>query len=72
MRFTGSARPVTGSMGIVVFAAGETSKNFTVSVLDDGVHTPDKTVALTLSAPTNGATLSSLSSSVLWIVDQDP
>ena len=56
----------------LTFAPGETSKAFSVTVMDDGVHTADKTVALTLSAPTGGATLGPQSSATLWIVDQNP
>jgi Calx-beta domain len=58
--------------GDLTFAAGETSKTFAVTVMDDAIHGPDKTVALTLSAPTGGATLGPQSSSVLWVVDEDP
>jgi hypothetical protein len=43
--------------GIVTFAAGETSKVITVNVQGDTTIEPDENFTVTLSNPTNGATL---------------
>src|SRR5262249_49375870 len=55
------------SSGTLVFDEGQTSRTFTVGVLDDGSST-NKTVRLTLSSPAGGATLGLRSSATLWIV----
>ena len=39
--------------GTLTFAVGTTAQTVSVPLLDDDVHEPDETVALTLSAPTN-------------------
>ena len=39
--------------GTLSFAAGETSKTVSVSLVDDGVDEADETFAMTLSSPTN-------------------
>src|SRR5260370_3014639 len=47
-----------GQRGTVTFAAGDTSKTFTVATTDDqvwGTHSPD--VTATISNPTDGAVL---------------
>ena len=68
---TAGAANYVDTSGDLTFAAGETSKTFDVTIKDDGVHTADLTVALTLSAPTGGAALGAQPSATLWIVDQD-
>ncbi|MCX6048179.1 MAG: hypothetical protein NT075_24020 [Chloroflexi bacterium] len=56
--------------GTLTFNPGETSKTFTVPIMDDGVQEDDETVNLTLSAPGN-ATLGTPVNSLLTIVDND-
>ncbi|MGY2046542.1 Ig-like domain-containing protein [Methylobacterium sp. JK268] len=55
--FAGSTLP----SGDVTFAAGETQKTITVSVAGDTRPEPDEGFAVTLSSPTNGATLATAS-----------
>ncbi|MGI9250810.1 MAG: Calx-beta domain-containing protein, partial [Pseudohongiellaceae bacterium] len=64
----GTAPPTTGtdyitSSGTLTFAAkGNTSMNVTVSIVNDDLVEPDETFLLTLSAPSNEATLAAGSS----------
>jgi hypothetical protein len=55
--------------GTLTFAAGETSKTFTIGLVDPGAGAPNRTVRLLLSAPGGGAVLEAQTSGVLWIVD---
>jgi hypothetical protein len=66
-----AGRDYTATNGTLTFAAGETSKTFTVSILQDSKFESPETVRLTLSNPTNGATLSTQAQSLLTIVDDD-
>jgi hypothetical protein len=61
----------TAASGTLTFAAGETSKTFTVSLLRNGLVEDATTVNLTLSHPTGGIALGSPATAVLTIVDSD-
>jgi hypothetical protein len=61
--------PPSGT-GTLTFGAGVLSQSFTIPILDDGGGVGNKTVNLTLSSPSLGATLGVQSSAVLWIVDE--
>ena len=56
--------------GTAVIPAGETSTSFSVPLIADSSHEPDRTVNLSLSAPEN-ATLGLPISAVLTILDDD-
>lgn len=57
--------------GVLQFAAGETSRDFAVPIVDDTVHEADESLTLTLTNPSGGATLAWPASAVLTIVDND-
>ncbi|MBT4119401.1 MAG: hypothetical protein HOG89_00245 [Candidatus Peribacter sp.] len=59
------------NVGTISFADGETSKTVTVTVKDNNNNNGNKTVNLKLSLPTGNATLGSLSTSTLVIVDNE-
>ena len=61
----------TGTSGTLSFGAGETTKTFTVAILDDGLLEGNETVNLQLSGPGGGATLGVQSTAVLTIVDDE-
>jgi uncharacterized repeat protein (TIGR01451 family) len=68
----GSAVPNTdfvAASGTLFFDSGETSKTFSVLILNDEVADGNKTVNIELSNPGGGGTLGAQASSVLWIVD---
>ncbi len=60
----------TAASGTLNFAAGDTSKTFTVTVADNAVYNLPKTINLTLSNP-SAATLGTTSTAVLSIADDD-
>lgn len=59
--------------GTVSFAAGETSKNILVPIVQDTLAEPAETVLLSLSSPQGGATLGTPQNATLSILDKpDP
>ena len=61
----------TLSSGSLEFAEGQTSRTFSIPIVDDSADEPSETVALSLSAPSGGAVLASPSSGSLSITDND-
>ncbi|HVG34315.1 MAG TPA: Calx-beta domain-containing protein, partial [Pyrinomonadaceae bacterium] len=61
----------TASTGALSFAAGETSKSFTVAILNDFLNEADETLNLSLMHVTGGATLGTPSTVSLTIVNDD-
>lgn len=59
----------TPASGTLMFADGQTSATFTISIASDSADEVFETVQLTLSNATNGATLGSPSQSTLLIAD---
>ena len=59
--------------GTLSWTGGDaTDKTFSVSILDNGVYTGNRTVNLGLGAPTGNATLGTLANATLTIVEDDP
>ena len=57
--------------GTLAFAEGETAKTFSITVDDDDSITGNKTVKLTLSAPTGGAALGTNKQVILTLIDDE-
>ena len=62
----------TAASGRLNFAIGETQKTFTVPIIDDSLVEGDETVNLSLSLPSNGASLGTTSAAILTILDNTP
>lgn len=58
--------------GVLTFAAGETSKQFTVQICDDSAQEGSETFNVTLSGATGGATVGAQGTAVVSITDNDP
>jgi DNA/RNA endonuclease G (NUC1) len=68
---SGAGLDYTAASGTLTFAAGETTKSFSVQILDDAVYEGDETVNLALTSPTGGATLGTQSTATLTITDNE-
>ncbi|MEA5536850.1 S8 family serine peptidase [Crocosphaera sp. XPORK-15E] len=55
----------------VNFAEGETSKTVTIPIIDDSILESNETINLSLSNPTNGATIGTQNSAIVNIIDND-
>src|SRR5439155_8058706 len=60
------------SSGTLSFGAGELTKSFAVSNLDDTLAEGNETILLKLSNPAGGARLGTISNAVLTIIDDEP
>ena len=56
---------------IVNFANQETTKTVTIPILDDTIFEPNETINLTLSDPTNDATIGEQNTATLTIIEDD-
>jgi hypothetical protein len=64
----GDYRPVSGKL---TFAAGETSKTFTVPIINDTLVEANETFGVMLKNPTGGTTLGPLKDAIVTIVEDD-
>ncbi|WP_242057682.1 Calx-beta domain-containing protein [Nostoc sp. FACHB-87] len=61
----------TSNTVAVNFANGETSKTVNIPIVNDGIFEPSETINLTLTNPTNGATIGGQNTATLTIIDND-
>jgi hypothetical protein len=61
----------TGASGTLSFAAGETTKNVSVTIADDAPHESDETFTVALSSPSSNSTLGSPGQAQVTITDND-
>lgn len=67
----GGGTDYTLANGTLTFGAGESSKTFSVAIVNDTLDEPNETVVITLSNPGGGGTLGAPSSHTLTITDDD-
>src|SRR5262249_35759866 len=65
------ASDYTAASSTLTFAAGQTTRTFTVPITNDTLVEGNETVNLTLSGPTGGATLGGQATATLTVVDDD-
>lgn len=68
---TAGSSDYNAANGKLDFAAGETSKTFTVSVIDDSTIDGNKGINLALSSPTGGSVLGTDKSASITIIDNE-
>ncbi|MFC3800764.1 FG-GAP-like repeat-containing protein [Cohnella sp. GCM10012308] len=56
----------------IVFSAGETTKTYSIPVLNDSDYRSDRTFDVTISGPTNEATMGTQTSATVTIQEDDP
>jgi hypothetical protein len=61
----------TATSGTLIFTAGQTSRTFTVPIINDSIDDGNRTVLLALSNPTGGAVLGANGSATLTITNND-
>ena len=61
----------TETAGTLTFASGQSSRTFTIPIINDTLDDGNRTVLLTLSNPGGGAILGALSNATLMISDND-
>src|SRR5438270_1510802 len=61
----------TATSGTLAFADGETSKAFTVPIIDDAIPEGNEFFVVALSAPTNGAIIGNPQAATVTITDDD-
>jgi hypothetical protein len=61
----------TETAGTLTFASGQSSRTFTIPIINDTLDDGNRTVLLTLSNPGGGAILGALSTATLMISDND-
>lgn len=62
----------TAASGTLSFAAGVTSKTFTVAIRNDNLYAATKTFNITLGSPTNGAGIGAIGTSVVSVQNVTP
>ncbi|HEY5908711.1 MAG TPA: Calx-beta domain-containing protein, partial [Vicinamibacteria bacterium] len=70
----GSATPTDDyvpTSGVLEFAAGQASRTFTLTLVNDALDEPNETVGLQLSGPTGGATIDGPGTATVSILDDD-
>ncbi len=68
---TADALDYTATSGVLTFPSGVASRSFSVPINNDNIDEANETIHLTLSSPTNFATLGSRDTAELTIIDND-